>query len=119
MPNKKRQIRSVGWTRFARLCFGGSVECAKCNCLCTNIGDCTPVPKKREMKAWQSLRDSINNQAHQSQLDSNIESVRIKHDIEQGEERIEVLEKGKSREKTLKKINNSLRKRSLLRRNKT
>jgi len=99
--------------------YKGNVACAKCNCLCTNIGDCTPVPRKRELKAWKYLRESINKQARQSQLHSDIELVRIKHDIEQGEERIEALDKGRDRESTLKKINNSLRKRNLLRRNKT
>ena len=97
----------------------GGVDCAKCNSLCKNIGDCTPVPKKRDVKAWQDLRESINKQERQSQLHSSIESVRIMHDIEQGEERIDALEKGKDREGTLKKINNSLRKCNVLRRKTT
>ena len=97
----------------------GDVGCAKCNSLCKNIGDSTPVPKKRGVKEWRDLRESINKQERESQLHSSIESVRIMHDIEQGEERLGALEKGNNRESTLKKINNSLRKRNVLRRSKT
>ncbi|WP_163836716.1 hypothetical protein [Spartinivicinus ruber] len=86
------------------------VICSICKENCYNIGDATPVPKRRETKKWQQLRKSYSDLVRNG-LPSEIETVRLKHDIEQGEARLEVLRKSQNRKATLKKIDKCLRQR--------
>jgi len=90
-----------------------NVICAKCNNECHNIGCEIKVPKKRDIKAWEKLNNNIIEQNIDSQKFSIKESVRIAHDAEQGEKRLEILKNAKNRKSGMKIINKQLKKRSM------
>jgi len=92
------------------------VKCAKCQNECLNLGYHIPVPRKRDLKAWSRLRNDLAEQGRRLSLGSEIETVRMAHDIEQNEWRLDVISKSSNRDAALKKINRNVKKRSLARR---
>jgi len=88
------------------------VPCAKCNKHCMNIGFEINIPKKNDTKSWDKLYIKLKKQERDRNEASIKESVRLKHDIEQNELRLDIIESSKDNKTALKTINKQLKKRA-------
>lgn len=87
-----------------------TVKCACCREYCVNLGFQTPVPKKRDVKSWNKLHEALFARAQLAHKHAKIERVRIAHDIEQGQWRLDVLTKYKRSVKAFKKVHKRAKK---------
>ena len=113
-------MENNSWVCFqCRECYRRSsahkekVICAKCNNNCRNVGSEIKVPKKTDIKAWKKLQNNLIEQDIYSHEISSKESVRLKHDAEQGEKRLEILENAKNKKSGMRALNKQLKKRNL------
>ena len=93
--------------------YDKEVNCVKCSGSCQNIGHQVHIPKKSDSKSWKRLRDLVIKIKQTSAELSAKEAVRIKHDIEQGERRLDILNQARTREEGMRKLRKQLKKREL------
>ncbi|MCB9853468.1 MAG: hypothetical protein H6819_10265 [Phycisphaerales bacterium] len=83
--------------------------CARCGCVCVNLGHRIPTPRKGDDKTWERLRKSLQDQAIDKAYDQYRANIRRRHDIEKQIAKLEALPECEGRRRQIRYLRKRLK----------
>ena len=85
-----------------------NVRCSTCALPCHCLGWQTPIPPKSKDKDWEALRENYFGLLRERALNSQVELVRHRHELEQEIRRLEAMPENTGRTSAIKKLKKEL-----------
>jgi hypothetical protein len=86
----------------------GDVRCSRCHQACQFLGPSIEIPPKRDVAAWERLREQVNLAHTNAAADRFKDSIRRRHDIEQQIRELEGRPSNPGRDSAIKELRRKL-----------
>ena len=85
------------------------VKCPSCGSACEWIGVKIPVPPKKDIKAWESLKQQLLNEESSLIEENKIEKIKRKHELEKEIQKLELKPENSGRLSLIKQLKRELK----------